>query len=211
MTSTPTRPSADPTRAAIIAAARQCFANKGYAGTSISTIAKNAIVNQSLIYHHFGSKHELWIAVKVQILEDYHNIQDMNWDKLLTIENSQEFVAEIIRYRFGLFDRYPDTLRIIEWQYLEPDPFELSTYSDDKLKAMVDHIQAFQQQKQMKANHNAELILSMLLAIPLGFFRSYRDLSQNKTPSELNILKESYLQLCFTTISTGLLSSETPA
>mgnify|MGYP002789645991 CR=1 FL=1 len=68
-----TRPSADPTRAAIINAARHCFAQKGFAGSSISYIAKQAEINQSLIYHHFGNKRDLWIAVKVQILDDYNN------------------------------------------------------------------------------------------------------------------------------------------
>ncbi len=204
MTSTPTRPSADTTRAAIIAAARQRFAEKGFAGTSISTIAKTAKVNQSLIYHHFGSKQDLWIAVKVHILDDYHASQDMTWDRLLTLENSADFIAEMIRYRFGLFDRYPDALRIIEWQYLEPDPYELSTYSPGKLALTIEHISNFQKQKKIKDSHSPELILSMLLAVPLGYFRSYRDLSANKTPTELKKLRANYIDLCINTMSAGL-------
>ena len=42
--------------AAIINAARTCFVEKGFAGTSISAIAKKAQINQSLIDHHFGNK-----------------------------------------------------------------------------------------------------------------------------------------------------------
>lgn len=206
MTVTPKRPSADPTRAAIVSAARQCFAEKGFAGTAISTIAKNAKVNQSLIYHHFGSKLDLWIAVKVQILDNYHNLQQMNWDKLLTIDDGPDFIAEFIRYRFGLFDHFPDTLRIIEWQHLEPDPYELSTFSPDIIALMTKHISAFQKKNIMKKGYKPELILSMLLAIPLGFFRSYCDLSLNKSASEVENLKKNYIELCIDTVNGGLLS-----
>lgn len=205
MALTPTRPSADPTRAAIIKAARQCFSEKGFAGTSISSIAKNANVNQSLIYHHFGSKLDLWVAVKIQIIDNYHNLQEMNWDKLLTIDNGPDFIAEFIRYRFGLFDRFPDTLRIIEWQYLEPDPYELTAYSPDIIDAMKKHISQLQRKNKMKDNYNPELILTMLLTIPLGFFHSYIDLRKNKSASEVDALKENYIDLCINTISNGLL------
>jgi AcrR family transcriptional regulator len=201
----PTRPSADPTRAAIIKAARQCFAEKGFAGTSISAIAKSAKVNQSLIYHHFGSKQDLWRAVKIHILDDYHELQDMNWDKLLTIEDCEDFIAEFVRYRFGLFDRFPDVLRILEWQYLEPDPYELSSYAESRLTLMTERLSHFQSENKIAKQHNPELILSLLLAMPLGFFRSYRDLSNNKSKQELDVLKFQYVDLCISTICRGFL------
>ncbi|MDQ2994978.1 MAG: TetR/AcrR family transcriptional regulator [Pseudomonadota bacterium] len=201
----PTRPSADPTRAAIIDAARQCFVAKGFAGTAISAIATKAKVNQSLIYHHFGSKQALWVAVKIHILEDYHALQDMNWEKLLSLTDSRDFIAEFIRYRFGLFDRYPDVLRIIEWQYLEPNPFELSSYPPEKLHPIIERIHFFQEQNHLSSNYNPELIFSMLLALPLGFFRSFRDLSSGKPQRELDTFKNEYVELCIDTIIRGLL------
>ena len=60
---TPNRPSADNTRKVILNAARDLFVKKGFAGTSISEIAKQAKVNQSLIYHHYANKESLWTAV----------------------------------------------------------------------------------------------------------------------------------------------------
>lgn len=209
MTVTPTRPSADPTRAAIITAARHHFAEKGFAGTSISSIAKSAKVNQSLIYHHFGSKSELWRDVKLHVLDDYHALQNMNWDKLLTVESCEDFIAEFIRYRFGFFDRYPDVLRIIEWQFLQPDPYELSSYPVVKIETMIQRISHFQAQKKMTTRHNPELILSMLLVIPLGYFRTYRDLSKNKSKQQLSAFKKEYVDLCISTLTQGLLCEET--
>ncbi len=201
---TPTRPSADPTRAAIINAARTCFVEKGFAGTSISAIAKKAQINQSLIYHHFGNKQDLWVAVKINILEEYHNSQNMNWDKLLTLKNCEEFISEFIQYRFGFFDQHPDALRIIEWQYLEPDPFELTAYTPETIQTIIKRIQYFQKQKKLSTHFNPELIFSLLLTIPLGFFRTFRDLSKDKSKQQLSKMKKEYIELCIKTFLNGL-------
>lgn len=201
---TPTRPSADSTRAAILSAARTCFVEKGFAGTSISAIAKEAQINQSLIYHHFGNKQELWVDVKITILEEYHNSQNMNWDKLLTLKNCNEFISEFIQYRFGFFDQHPDALRIIEWQYLEPDPFQLTAYTPETIQTIIKRIKYFQKQKQLSSKYNPELIFSLLLTIPLGFFRSFRDLTTNLSKQQLTKMKNEYVQLCIETVLNSL-------
>lgn len=54
--------SAGDTRAALIAAAREQFAARGFAGTSVRSIAAAAGVNASLVNHHFGGKEALLVA-----------------------------------------------------------------------------------------------------------------------------------------------------
>lgn len=44
----------------ILNAAEECFAEKGFSGTSMKEIADRAGVAKSLIYHHFDSKQHLW-------------------------------------------------------------------------------------------------------------------------------------------------------
>ncbi len=48
------------TRARIVEAAIQAFAERGFHGASTRDIATRAGVNQGLITHHFGSKDALW-------------------------------------------------------------------------------------------------------------------------------------------------------
>jgi TetR/AcrR family transcriptional regulator len=64
---TSTRPtprnSSSGTRSAILAAAIEEFAGKGYDGARVDEIALNAGVNKNLIYHHFMNKDGLFTAV----------------------------------------------------------------------------------------------------------------------------------------------------
>jgi AcrR family transcriptional regulator len=56
------RPGSPDTRAAILAAAREAFATKGYAGTSVRAVAAAAGVDSALVHHYFGSKDDLFLA-----------------------------------------------------------------------------------------------------------------------------------------------------
>ena len=50
-------------REAILKAARTIFVRSGYRGASMEAIAEEAPVSKPTLYSHFGSKHELFIAV----------------------------------------------------------------------------------------------------------------------------------------------------
>jgi AcrR family transcriptional regulator len=50
-------------RAAILEAARAAFADAGYHETSLDAVAERAGVSKALLYEHFSSKRELYIAV----------------------------------------------------------------------------------------------------------------------------------------------------
>lgn len=57
------RPGETRTRAAILDAARSCFAEGGFEGTSMRRIAETAGVDQALVHHFYGSKKNLFIQV----------------------------------------------------------------------------------------------------------------------------------------------------
>ncbi|HEY5814858.1 MAG TPA: helix-turn-helix domain-containing protein [Solirubrobacterales bacterium] len=55
------------TRNALVAAARELFAERGYAGVGTEEIVRAAGVTRGALYHHFDGKRELFAAVYEQI------------------------------------------------------------------------------------------------------------------------------------------------
>jgi AcrR family transcriptional regulator len=55
------RPGGPDTRGEILTAARESFASKGFGGTSIRGVARQAGVDAALVHHYFGGKDELFI------------------------------------------------------------------------------------------------------------------------------------------------------
>jgi AcrR family transcriptional regulator len=53
----------EPGRGRIVTAARELFAERGYDGTSIAEIGDRAGISKSILYHHFGSKADLYEAI----------------------------------------------------------------------------------------------------------------------------------------------------
>ena len=56
------RPGAVDTRGEVLAAARTEFATKGYAGTTVRGIAREAGVDPALVHHYFGGKDGVFAA-----------------------------------------------------------------------------------------------------------------------------------------------------
>jgi len=114
------RPSADKTRGLILQTARRLFIQHGFAGTSMSQLAKQAEVNQSLISHHFGNKKKLWQQVKASIIADA---------VISPVEthprNLRAFLTKIIYQQFDIFTQHPELIRLLSWQRLEPKQAQL--------------------------------------------------------------------------------------
>jgi TetR/AcrR family transcriptional regulator len=58
------------TRTKLLAAARREFAGKGLAGARVDEIAERAGVNKQLVYHYFGNKDALYLAVLEWVYEE---------------------------------------------------------------------------------------------------------------------------------------------
>ncbi len=97
------------TTAALVAAARELFAQDGYAATSLDAVVAAAGVTKGALYHHFAGKRELFAAVFAaeqerlanSIVEAYERAGDDPWDGFEAgcqafIEASQEPGAQRI-------------------------------------------------------------------------------------------------------------------
>jgi AcrR family transcriptional regulator len=70
----PGRPKTPAERSELLAVARRAFAERGYAGASLSTIANAAGMRKSSLLHHFGSKDKLYGEVLGTVLADLQRL-----------------------------------------------------------------------------------------------------------------------------------------
>ncbi len=113
------------TREAILNAAEQVFAQHGFDGARIDTIAEVAGYNKSLIFSYFGDKLGLYTAIIRRVDEQTRDLQTRALTTLL--ENQTELsiakVKELLRtYLAGYFDylvEHPHIGRILVWEMAE--------------------------------------------------------------------------------------------
>jgi AcrR family transcriptional regulator len=108
------------TRDVILNAAKKEFAERGYSGARMSSIAKRAGVNQALIHYYFSSKEKLYREVleylfhheESQIIEEYFK------EDMLTPPEALYVAIYILVYlHHDAID--PETNRIISWEIAE--------------------------------------------------------------------------------------------
>jgi TetR/AcrR family transcriptional regulator len=89
------------TRKKLLTAARLEFAKHGFAGARVDEIAERATVNKQLVYHYFGDKDALYLAVLEWVYEDIReqerrlNLEGLPPDKAIRklIESSFDHLA----------------------------------------------------------------------------------------------------------------------
>lgn len=110
--SRPARRTRDPaaTRRALLAAARTEFAAKGLAGARVDEIAARAGVNKQLVYHHFGDKDALYLAV-LEWLYDEIRAAERTVD--LAGMAPAEAIAHLIGISFDHLAAHPDFVSIL--------------------------------------------------------------------------------------------------
>lgn len=82
------------TRADIIAAATREFVRKGYDGASINVIADDTSTSKRMLYYHFGSKRELYMAVLNAAHQRVWRKRPLEWPAGMSAMQVLRFVAE---------------------------------------------------------------------------------------------------------------------
>jgi AcrR family transcriptional regulator len=98
------------TRAAILEAATQEFKGKGLNGARVDTIAKRSGVNKRMIYHYFGGKEGLYVAVLEEI---YAAIRKAEGDLHLGDRDPIEAIRELVRFTWRYFIEHPEFLSLL--------------------------------------------------------------------------------------------------
>lgn len=98
------------TRAAILEAGQHEFAQKGYAGARVDAIAKRARINKRMLYHYFGGKEGLYLAV---LEVSYAAIRSAEAQLDLTHREPIEGMRRLIRFTWTYYLENPEFLPIL--------------------------------------------------------------------------------------------------
>jgi AcrR family transcriptional regulator len=98
------------TRTAILDAATLEFTAKGLTGARVDTIASRSGVNKRMIYHYFGDKEGLYLAV---LEETYSAIRMAEVDLHLAEHEPVAGIRELIEFTWAYFIAHPEFLSLL--------------------------------------------------------------------------------------------------
>jgi len=107
---TPRRRDPAATRTKLLAAARREFASRGLAGARVDEIAARAGVNKQLVYHYFGDKDALYLAVLEWVYEELRA-----QERKLNLEGlpPEEAIRKLIEASFDHLAAHPDFIVLL--------------------------------------------------------------------------------------------------
>jgi AcrR family transcriptional regulator len=112
----------DPVRtsAAVLAAATGEFKDKGFAGARVDVIARRAGVNKRMLYHYFGSKEDLYLAV---LEAAYAGIRGAESRLRLTEHHPEQAMRELALFTWQYFIDHPEFLSLLQTENLHKARF----------------------------------------------------------------------------------------
>ena len=103
------------TRALILAAATEEFAEKGFAGARIEQIAERSGSNKRMLYYYFNNKEDLFLAV----MEDtYKTIRDAESELRLLDLAPVEAIRRLVTFTWDYYIKHPEFLKLLNTENL---------------------------------------------------------------------------------------------
>ena len=103
------------TRASILAAATQEFADKGFGGARVDAIALRAGTNKRMLYHYFGDKEALYLVV---LEEAYAGIRGAEATLDLALRDPEEGLRELTVFTWRYFVEHPEFISLLNTENL---------------------------------------------------------------------------------------------
>jgi TetR/AcrR family acrAB operon transcriptional repressor len=135
-----TKEDAEQTRQDLLDAALTTFSQKGYTAARLEDIAEAAGVTRGAIYHHFGSKSELFLV----LLEEATAVGNSAIDRAVSEGGTfVEVLSRILVYTFSLVEDDRRFSEVMALQLTTPDVEALAQRRYDEAKELVQSISGF--------------------------------------------------------------------
>ena len=106
--------------AAILAAATREFTEKGFGGARINDIAARARINKRMLYHYFGNKQALYVAV---LESSYAAIRSAEHGLHLSDRDPIEGMTDLVLFTWRYYLAHPEFLSLLNTENLHRAKF----------------------------------------------------------------------------------------
>ncbi len=154
------RKAGEATETKLLDSAREIFIEKGFSGASMGAIARHAEMNQSLIYHYYPSKEDLWNRIKEDLLTAFIK-KDVSAPETANL-SFEKVVDALFVSRIEYYADNPEVVRLFKWQSLE-DAWGKSPRQREYLDDWISYIRKLQEAKKVRSDIQAEEILTLIL------------------------------------------------
>src|SRR5438876_2362662 len=121
-------------REAILAAALDVFAERGFHEASLDDVAARDGISKALIYEHFSSKREL----QRELLEIYvHEGMERATDAAAAAQSAEERLRAGIEAFLAFVEERPDAWRMLTLNIADPDVAEATRRLQDEVVRMI--------------------------------------------------------------------------
>ncbi|MEO1007197.1 MAG: TetR/AcrR family transcriptional regulator [Planctomycetota bacterium] len=157
-------------RAQLLDTAAELFATRGYAKATTSELARAAGVTEPIIYRHFGSKRELFVALIQRTSEETIAF----WEQqLASTDTPAERLATLVDGNPMVHERFQDAYRVILQAITEVDDEGIQRALQEHMAAvhafLAREIEAAQDAHQVTKKYSPEIIGWLLIDLGLGF------------------------------------------
>lgn len=158
-------------RRQLLEASIKCFAEYGYQGTTTARLAKAAQVTEPVLYQHFASKHDLFVA----LLEQVGNEVLREWRKVIApLESPLDQLRVLLRLNPAIADpRGKQLYRIIfaaQAEFNEPEiQAALRTHYQRYTRFLTNVIKRAQQAGQVRRDVSASGLAWQMIHAGIGF------------------------------------------
>ena len=108
-----------PVRMRLLHEATRLFAARGYDGVTVDEVVAAAQVNKRMVYHYFGSKDGLYMAVLERAYTGLRQSEEGMFPPAIWNEPTREIVANVVAVYMRFFQTHPDVGRILLWENLQ--------------------------------------------------------------------------------------------
>lgn len=165
-----------PGRDAILVAARRQFAERGYAATSMSAIAKSAGTSQALIHHHFGTKRRLFD----EVLASLDTLYREHVEEAMSREGGSGVLGALVKERIHYLISHPEIMRIWSWCNLQ---MEGQTFVDPAAERLFELASSFVKRAQSRGDIRGDIDSGLLLVALSSMIKGYVQVRESLWPA----------------------------